>query len=69
MRLRCFYCGKVASNELPQDTIVRGVIQCPECVPNHTVTLCKPVTEGDDTLFWIKIEIGQGRYEGEVQKQ
>lgn len=31
MRLNCFSCGKVCSNEVPDDTILRGTITCPEC--------------------------------------
>lgn len=31
MRLNCFTCGKVCSNEVPDDTILRGTVTCPEC--------------------------------------
>lgn len=32
MTLRCFYCGKIVSTELPDTAVVRGIIMCPECV-------------------------------------
>jgi len=33
MRLYCWFCGKSVSNEVPDDTVVRAVCVCPECVP------------------------------------
>jgi hypothetical protein len=35
MRLRCFFCGKSVSNEVPDDTIVRACLECPECIEAH----------------------------------
>jgi DNA-directed RNA polymerase subunit RPC12/RpoP len=32
MRLRCNKCGKSVSIEVPDDTILRGWIECPECI-------------------------------------
>jgi hypothetical protein len=32
MRIHCIECGKVISNELPEDTIIRAVSICPECI-------------------------------------
>lgn len=32
MRLFCGMCHKSVSNELPDDTIIRGMIICPECM-------------------------------------
>ena len=32
MRLCCYFCGKWASNEVPEETVVRGVVVCPECI-------------------------------------
>lgn len=31
MRLRCFNCNKVCSSEMPEDVVVRGIAECPEC--------------------------------------
>lgn len=32
MRLTCYECGKSVSTEVSDDTIVRGLIICPECI-------------------------------------
>jgi len=32
MKLRCFTCGKIVSTEVPEDTIVRACLECPECL-------------------------------------
>lgn len=32
MRLRCYNCTKSVSNEVPDDTTVRALILCPECI-------------------------------------
>jgi hypothetical protein len=32
MRLHCHDCGKSVSTEVPDDTILRAVAICPECV-------------------------------------
>ena len=31
IRLTCWKCGKPVSTEVPADTVVRGLIYCPEC--------------------------------------
>ena len=33
MRLHCTECGKSVSSEVPDDTVVRAILTCPECVP------------------------------------
>lgn len=33
MRLHCWFCHKSVSNELPEDTTIRAICVCPECVP------------------------------------
>ena len=35
MRLKCPKCGKVVSTEVPDGTIVRAWIECPECIDKH----------------------------------
>lgn len=50
MRLFCFFCGKPVSNELPDDTTLRAVCVCPECLP-HTMREDVPsglLSPGDD---------------------
>jgi len=32
MRLVCFHCGKAVSTEVPDDTVVRAALECPECI-------------------------------------
>lgn len=32
MRLFCHFCGKSVSSELPDATIVRALLVCPECI-------------------------------------
>lgn len=31
MRIRCLQCGKSVSTEVPEDTVIRAWIECPEC--------------------------------------
>ena len=35
IRLHCNRCGKVVSTPVPDDTIVRAWIECPECVEKY----------------------------------
>jgi len=32
MRLHCFSCNQTVSTEVPASTVLRGLIQCPECI-------------------------------------
>ena len=32
MRLQCYECGKSVSNEVPEETIIRALLLCPECI-------------------------------------
>jgi len=32
MRLYCYFCGKSVSNEVPDKTVVRALLVCPECI-------------------------------------
>lgn len=32
MKIRCNKCGKAVSTEVPNETIVRAYIECPECI-------------------------------------
>ena len=45
MRLRCYECGKSVSTEVPDDTVVRAVLTCPECIEKeeckHGIKECK----------------------------
>jgi DNA-directed RNA polymerase subunit RPC12/RpoP len=48
MRLRCFDCGKSVTTELPDKTIIRAYVQCPECIEKEIIK------ERDDWHFFIK---------------
>jgi len=39
MRLKCYFCGKSVSNEVPQDTTIRAVLVCPECIQAEKVLI------------------------------
>ncbi len=32
MRLRCTECGKSVSTEVPDETVIRAWLVCPECI-------------------------------------
>lgn len=32
MKLNCSSCGKPVSTEIPEETVVRASIECPECI-------------------------------------
>lgn len=32
MKIRCCKCGKIVSTEIPDTTIIRAWIECPECI-------------------------------------
>lgn len=39
MRLRCFGCTKSVSNEVPDTTVVRAILHCPECYAEESKRL------------------------------
>ena len=32
MRYVCHFCGKSVSSSLPDDTVIRAIMICPECI-------------------------------------
>jgi hypothetical protein len=38
MRYFCWTCHKSVSSELPEDSVIRGLIVCPECIEIGTVS-------------------------------
>lgn len=42
MRIGCMNCGKSVSSEVPEGTIVRAWVECPECIEK------KPKQQFDD---------------------
>jgi DNA replication initiation complex subunit (GINS family) len=52
-QLKCYDCGKPVSTPVPKDTVVRAVVECPECIqkkPDSEAKLPKvsEVTEGKE---------------------
>jgi len=46
MRLLCYFCGKSVSNEVPEETVIRAVLACPECVETGHVNPCAVTGHG-----------------------
>lgn len=45
MRLRCWYCHKSVSTELPDDVLFRAIAACPECVAESPEAKNHPLNE------------------------
>ena len=39
MRGRCYFCGKSATSELPDDTVIRAMLVCPECIERGRIVI------------------------------
>lgn len=48
MRLICYFCGKSVSNEVPEGTVVRAALVCPECIEKGRITLPDEKETPDD---------------------
>jgi len=46
MRLFCWFCHKSVSNEVPNETVVRAICVCPECIQLKRVII--PEEKEDD---------------------
>ena len=42
IRLRCYHCGKSVSTPVPASTIVRAVLECPECSEQQSSSIDVP---------------------------
>lgn len=42
MRLRCYFCGKSVSTEVDDETVVRAILVCPECVEAGRIRIPEP---------------------------
>lgn len=42
MRYHCYFCGKSVSNEVPDDTVIRAVLICPECIEADRILIPDP---------------------------
>jgi len=43
MRYYCHFCGKSVTSELPDDSVIRAVLLCPECL--ETIVIVIPPEE------------------------
>ena len=49
MRIHCNKCGKEVSSDVPDNTILRGWVECPECIIKDNDV--KPLTEEQYSLL------------------
>lgn len=54
MQLHCIVCGQSVSSQVPDDTIIRAYLQCPEC-------LAEMDEEIADAFFTEAARVGQKR--------
>jgi DNA-directed RNA polymerase subunit RPC12/RpoP len=40
MRYFCYFCGKSVSSELPDDSVIRALLVCPECIEKGETREC-----------------------------
>jgi hypothetical protein len=43
MRLHCYFCGKSVSTEVPDETVIRAALVCPECIESGKIMLLEGV--------------------------
>lgn len=46
MRYHCQLCGKSVTSELPDDSVIRAILICPECIGEDKVTFPQDKEEG-----------------------
>ena len=51
MRIHCFECSKSVSSEVPDETILRAVAVCPECLQKGYCPRC--VGDGRELRRWL----------------
>lgn len=39
MRYTCYFCHKSVTSELPDDSVIRAVLVCPECIEAKKITI------------------------------
>ncbi|HEY6415293.1 MAG TPA: hypothetical protein VIX41_03615 [Acidimicrobiales bacterium] len=39
MRIYCYFCGTSVSTEVPEETILRAVAVCPECIEAERILI------------------------------
>jgi DNA-directed RNA polymerase subunit RPC12/RpoP len=43
MRYVCSFCGQSVTSELPDDSVIRAVLVCPECIEAKRVIIVEPI--------------------------
>jgi hypothetical protein len=49
MKLRCFSCGKSVSTTVPDNTVLRAILTCPECIEANQATTTGDSMEARET--------------------
>jgi DNA-directed RNA polymerase subunit RPC12/RpoP len=49
MRYYCFSCGKSVTSELPNDSVIRAMLTCPECIEAKKVIFPEDKNNASDT--------------------
>jgi DNA-directed RNA polymerase subunit RPC12/RpoP len=39
MRYFCHFCGRSVTTELPDDSVIRAVLVCPECIEDRRILI------------------------------
>jgi hypothetical protein len=47
MRYHCYFCSKSVSSELPNDSVIRAILICPECIEAGVIKVPEPDKEKD----------------------
>jgi DNA-directed RNA polymerase subunit RPC12/RpoP len=42
MRYHCQFCGKSVTSELPDDSVIRSILVCPECIEAGRIVIPEP---------------------------
>lgn len=48
MRYYCWFCGKSVTSELIDDSIIRAILVCPECIQAKKIIIPEVPDEADD---------------------
>jgi DNA-directed RNA polymerase subunit RPC12/RpoP len=59
MRYYCHFCGKSVTSELPDDSVIRAILACPECLEARRIIIPEPHEE-EDPAFPPNREILEG---------
>jgi hypothetical protein len=54
VRYTCYFCGKSVSTPMPDDSVIRALLVCPECIDRGAIVIPEKKTE--DT---VEEEIGK----------